>query len=74
MGRETEGRGKNLPREKETERGRLRDTETQRRETERMRGETKMSGLYREEFLGEGQFSPWAGKFRVEGRDTSHAL
>jgi hypothetical protein len=30
--------------------------------------ETKMSGLYREEPLGEGQASPWAGKFRVGGR------
>ena len=28
---------------------------------------TKMSGLYREESLGEGQPSPWAGEFRVEG-------
>uniref|UniRef100_A0A0V1KHR0 Uncharacterized protein n=1 Tax=Trichinella nativa TaxID=6335 RepID=A0A0V1KHR0_9BILA len=27
-----------------------------------------MSGLYREEPLGEGQPSPWAGKFRVGGR------
>ena len=31
-------------------------------------GVTKMSGLYREEPLGEGQPSPWAGKFRVGGR------
>ena len=31
-------------------------------------GKTKMSGLYREEPLGEGQPSPWAGKFRVGGR------
>ena len=27
-----------------------------------------MSGLYREEPLEEGQFSPWAGKFRVWDR------
>ena len=27
-----------------------------------------MFGLYREEPLGEGQPSPWAGKFRVGGR------
>lgn len=26
---------------------------------------TKMFGLYREEPLGEGQSSPWAGEFRV---------
>ena len=31
------------------------------------RAVTKMSGLYREEPLGEGQPSPWAGKFRLEG-------
>ena len=31
-------------------------------------GESKKSGLYREEPLGEGQPSPWAGKFRVEDR------
>ena len=68
-GRQREG-GKNLSREKETERGR----DTEERDRERTRGETKMSGLYREEPLGEGQPSPWAGKFRVEGRDTSHAL
>ena len=29
---------------------------------------TNMSGLYREESLEEGQPSPWAGEFRVEGR------
>ena len=35
----------------------------------RRRGqETKMSGLYREELLGEGQLRPWAGKGRVGGR------
>ena len=28
----------------------------------------KMSGLHREEPLREGQLSPWAGKFRIEGR------
>lgn len=27
-----------------------------------------MSGLYSKEPLGEGQLSPWAGKFRVGGR------
>lgn len=27
----------------------------------------KMSGLYREEPLGEGQPCPWTGEFRVEG-------
>ena len=32
------------------------------------RKKTKMSGLYREEALVEGQPSPWAGKFRVGGR------
>lgn len=32
------------------------------------RGETKMSGLYREKPLGEGQPSPWSGKFKVGGR------
>ena len=32
------------------------------------REEIKMSGLYREEPLGEGQPSPWAGKFRVRSR------
>jgi hypothetical protein len=32
------------------------------------REQTKISGLYREEPLGEGQPSPWAGKFRVEDR------
>jgi hypothetical protein len=35
---------------------------------EKRRGETEMFGLYREEPLGEGQPSPWAGKFRVRGR------
>ena len=28
----------------------------------------KISGLHREEPLREGQLSPWAGKFRIEGR------
>jgi hypothetical protein len=32
---------------------------------DRSEGETKMSGFYREKPLGEGQPSPWAGKFRV---------
>jgi hypothetical protein len=32
------------------------------------RGETKMSGLYREEPLGEGLPSLWAGKFSFGGR------
>lgn len=27
----------------------------------------KMPGLYREETLREGHFSPWAGKFRLQG-------
>jgi hypothetical protein len=31
-------------------------------------GETKMSGLYREELLGEGQPSTWTRKFKVGGR------
>lgn len=35
---------------------------------DRSEGETKMSGFYREKPLGEGQPSPWAGKFRVGGR------
>lgn len=35
---------------------------------EEEKGDTKMSGLYREEPLREGQPSPWAGKSRVEGR------
>lgn len=35
---------------------------------DRSGGETKMSGFYREKPLGEGQPSPWAGKFRVGGR------
>ena len=30
--------------------------------------EEKMSGLYREEHLWEGQPSLWAGGFRIEGR------
>lgn len=30
------------------------------------RGETKMCGLYRKEFLGEGKPSAWVGKFRAE--------
>jgi hypothetical protein len=38
-----------------------------RRERERER-ERKMFGLYREEPLGEGQPSPWTGKFRVGDR------
>ena len=32
------------------------------------KGEDKMSGLYREEPLGEGQPRSWAGEFRVGGR------
>ena len=39
-----------------------------RRERRRQSKETKMSGLYREEPLGQGQPSSSAGKFRVEGR------
>jgi hypothetical protein len=35
---------------------------------------TKMSGLYREEPLGEGQPSPYAGEFRIEGWVCSHTL
>ena len=37
------------------------------RERESMK-EIKMSVLYREEPLEEGQPSPWAGKFKAEGR------
>ena len=40
---------------------------TGREDREGEREETKISGLYREEPLGEGQSSPRAGKFRVEG-------
>jgi hypothetical protein len=32
------------------------------------RGEIKISGLYRNEPLGEGKFSPWPGNSRVKGR------
>ena len=32
------------------------------------RKKTKMSGLYREEPLGEGQPSPWAGEVKVGDR------
>ena len=35
---------------------------------EKEKRETKMSGLYREEPLGEGQPNLWAGKSRVGGR------
>jgi hypothetical protein len=35
---------------------------------------TKMSGLYGGEPLGEGQPSPWAGKFRAEVWCASHTL
>ena len=38
------------------------------RKKRRREQETKMSGLYREEPLEEGQPSPWAGKFKVGGR------
>ena len=37
----------------------------------RRREETKMSGLCSKEPLGEGQPSPWAGKFRAEIRDRA---
>jgi hypothetical protein len=40
----------------------------ERRGNEERERETKMSGSCREEPLGEGQSSSWAGKFRVRGR------
>ena len=40
----------------------------ERNEEEREREKTKMSGLYMEEPLGEGQPSPWAEEFRPVGR------
>jgi hypothetical protein len=44
-------------------------TEKEEREKKRERPwDTKMSGLYREEAVGEGQPSLWAGEFRVGGR------
>jgi hypothetical protein len=52
MGRES-GKGK----------GKRESTWTERRKNT----ETKMSGFYREEPLGEGQPSPWARKVRVGG-------
>jgi hypothetical protein len=54
MGRETEGRP-HTDRERENAEG-----------VREKRGETKMSGLNREELLEEGKASPWVGKFRVE--------
>lgn len=38
------------------------------RERRKERGQTKMSALYREEPLGEGQPSLWAGNFRIRGK------
>lgn len=55
---------------KERAGGRRRERASTEREGEE-RGETKMSGLYREEPLGEGQPSPWAGEFRVGSRVNS---
>lgn len=40
----------------------------ERRGEERRRERPKMSRLYREDPPGEGQPSPWAGKFRFAGR------
>lgn len=40
------------------------------RNRERERRETKMSGLYRKELLGERKPNPWAGKVRVESDDA----
>ena len=50
--------------------GRLREREkhTQRKKRRRRDTHTRISELYREDPLGEGQPSPWAGKFRVGGR------
>jgi hypothetical protein len=39
------------------------------RRKKRRRRKRKKSGLYREEPLGEGQPSPWDGKFKVGGRE-----
>ena len=47
---------------------RTKERDSMQRESGEEGRETKMSGLYREEPLGEGQPSPWAGKFRVGGR------
>ena len=43
--------------------------ERRRRKKEKER-ESKMSGVYREEPLVEGQCSPWTGKVRVGGRGS----
>lgn len=43
-------------------------------EREKEREETKMSGLCREEPVGEGQLSPCTGKFRVVGRECQEMM
>jgi hypothetical protein len=47
---------------------RHRERRERRRRKEEREEETKTFSLHREEPLGEGQPSPWAGQFRVGGR------
>jgi hypothetical protein len=62
---EEEGKGKGKEKEKEKEKGKEKKKEMERAGERR---EPKMSGFYREEPLGPGQNSSWAGKFRVKDR------
>lgn len=65
MGKETEERGKRKTEGASIYRERENAEKGERGEKGR---ETKIPGLYREESLREQKCSPWAGKFRVEGR------